>query len=179
MSQTIGFTVTRAFSIAKIKKGNIPIEDSEMDIGISTYNNLIFQLNIDGITFGATEVNDKEDETGVADWAEDMVQTQLALRLADEFSRAVTGVLIERADRALRAVMRMTSIQRGSAFPNTLPIGTGNYDRISNPRFFPDRDCGDIKSANNDFMLDGEGNVIQDNTDCPGENISSIGDSNG
>lgn len=179
MSQTIGFTVTRAFSIAKVKKANIPVEDDEMDIGIDTYNNLIMQLNIDGITFGATQVSKKEDETDVADWAEDMVQTQLALRLADEFGRIVTPVLVERADRALRAVMRMTSIQRPSAFPNTLPIGTGNYDRISNPRFFPDRDCGDIKSGNNDFMLDGEGRVIRDNTDCPGGNISTIGDSNG
>ena len=32
MSETIGFIVTRAFSIAKIKKGNIPVEPKEMAI---------------------------------------------------------------------------------------------------------------------------------------------------
>lgn len=178
MSQTIGFIVTRAFSIAKIKKGNIDIEDEEMAIGIDTYNDIITQFNIDGISLGATIVNDKDDETDIPDWAQDMIKTQIAIRILDEFNRPLTVVMSERADRALRAVMRKVSEQRGSAFPNTLPIGTGNY-RFRTNTFFPDRDCGDITGGNNDFMLDDEGQVIQDNTDCAGANISTIGDSNG
>jgi len=178
MSQTIGFIVERAFSIAKIKKGNIDIEDEEMAIGIDTYNDIIVQFNIDGITLGATIVSKSKDETDIPDWAQEMIKTQIALRLLDEFNRPLTVVLSERADRALRAVMRMVRQQRGSAFPNTLPVGAGNY-RFRTSRFFPDRDCGDIKSGNNDFILDDEGQVIQDNTDCAGANISSIGDSNG
>jgi len=179
MSQTVGFFVTRGYSIGKIKKANIPVEDDEMEIGIDTYNDLIVQLQIDGITFGATIVTVKEDETDVPDWAQEMIKTQLALRLADEFGRAISALLVERADRAMRAVMRMVRIQRPSAMPNTLPRGSGNYDSSRSSRFFPDRDCGDIKSGNNDFMLDDEGQVIQDNTSCPGGNLSAIGDSNG
>ena len=178
MSQKIGFIVDRAFSIAKIKKGNIDIEDDEMEIGIDTYNDIITQFNIDGISLAATIVSDKDDETDIPDWAQEMIKTQIAIRLLDEFNRPLTPVLAERADRALRAVMRMVSQQRGSAFPNTLPVGSGNYGFRTN-RFFPDRDCGDIKSGNNDFILDDEGQVMQDNTDCAGANISSIGDSNG
>lgn len=174
MSQTIGFIVERAFSIAKIKKGNIDIEDEEMAIGIDTYNDLIVQLNIDGISLGATIVSKKEDETDVPDWAQEMIKNQIAIRILDEFNRPLTAVLAERADRALRAVMRMVSQQRSSAFPNTLPVGTGNY-RFRTSRFFPDRDCGDIKSGNNDFMLDDEGQVIQDGS-CS-RNLT--GDTNG
>ena len=162
MSQTIGFIVTRAFSIAKIKKGNIDIEDEEMAIGIDTYNDLITQLNIDGISLGATIVDDKDDEADVPDWANEMIKTQIALRLLDEFNRPLTVVLSERADRALRAVRRMVSRQRGSAFPSTLPTGTGNYSSSSSRRFFPDRDCGDVKGANGYFMRDDDGHVIQE-----------------
>jgi len=179
MSETIGFIVTRAFSIGKIKKGNIPVEDPEMDIGIDTYNDLITQFQIDGIDLGATITSAKEDEADVPDWALEMIKTQLALRLAQEFSRPIDGILIERADRAMRAVLRMTRIQRASAFPTTLPIGSGNYNNGQTRNFYPDRDCGDIKSGNNDFLLDDEGDVVQDNTSCAGSNLSAIGDGNG
>ncbi len=62
MSETIGFIITRSFSIAKIKKGNIPVEGDEMLIGIDTYNDLITQLQIDGITLGASITLKKEDK---------------------------------------------------------------------------------------------------------------------
>ena len=175
MSQTIGFIVDRAFSIAKIKKGNIDIEDEEMAIGIDTYNDIITQFGIDGISLGATIVSDKDDEADVPDWANEMIKTQIALRLLDEFNRPLTVVLSERADRALRAVKRMVSRQRGSAMPSTLPVGTGNYSSSSSRRFFPDRDCGDITGGNGDFMLDDEGHVIQD--DNCSRNLT--GDTNG
>ena len=175
MSQTIGFIVTRAFSIAKIKKGNIDIELEEMAIGIDTYNDIITQFGLDGISLGATIVSGEDDEADIPDWANEMIKTQIALRLLDEFIRPLTVVLSERADRALRAVRRMVSRQRGSAMPSTLPTGTGNYSGSRNARFFPDRDCGDVTGGNNDFMLDDEGQVIQDDS-CP-RNL--IGDSNG
>ena len=179
MSQTAEFTITRAFSIAKIKKDNIDIEPNEMNDGISTYNNLIAQLQIDGVTFGASKVDDKEDDTEVPDWAQEMIETQIAIRLADEFNRPVTSVLAARTSRALKAVMRMVRRQRQSAFPNTLPVGSGNYSIFGRTsKFFPDRDCGDIRSANNDFMLDDQGQVIQNEDSCGGSN-SSFGDSNG
>lgn len=179
MSKNAEFTVTRAFSIAKIKKANIPVADDEMDDGISTYNNLISQLQIDGVVFGATLVNSKEDDTEVPYWAQEMVECQVAIRLADEFDRPVSSVLAVRASRALRAVKRMVSNQRSSALPNTLPTGSGNYDSNYYPRFFPDRDCGDISSANGDFLLDDEGQVVQNEESCPSSSSASIGDSNG
>lgn len=178
MSETIGFIVTRAFSIAKIKKGNIPIEPDEMETGIDTYNDMITQFQIDGIALGASITSEEEDEADVPDWANEMIKTQLALRLGQEFNRPADLILIERADRAMRSVLKMVKLQRGSAFPNTLPIGSGNYNSSRTGRFFPDRDCGDIKSGNNDFLLDDEGQVAQDNTSCANGSLSSNGDGN-
>ena len=179
MTQTAEFTITRAFSIAKIKKANIDIEDDEMNDGISTYNNIITQLQIDGVVIGAAKVTNKEDNTEVPDWAQEMIETQIAIRLADEFDRPVTNVLAARTSRALKAVMRMVRRQRQSAFPNTLPVGSGNYSIFGRTsKFFPDRDCGDLRTGNNDFLLDGEGQVIQNEENCGGSG-SSFGDSNG
>ena len=162
-----------------MKRVKIEIEHGGMAMGIDTYSDIISHFGIHGISLGATIVSSEDDEADVPDWANEMIKTQIALRLLDEFNRPLTVGLSERADRALRAVRRMVSRQRGSAFPSTLPVGTGNYSSSSSRRFFPDRDCGDVTGGNGDFMLDDEGQMIQDNSSCDKGSVSSIGDSNG
>ncbi|MCK5616513.1 hypothetical protein KAR91_82385 [Candidatus Pacearchaeota archaeon] len=179
MAQTAEKLITRSFSIGKIKKDNIPVEDNEIEDGIDVLNDLMFQLQIDGINLGYSEIDDKEQEVTTPDWSYEMIKTELALRLAQEFNRPADPVLIERADRAMRAVLKMTGFQRGAALPNTLPTGSGNYSGYGVPRFYPDRDCGDILSGNNDFIQNEQGQIAQDDSSCANSGLSSIGDSNG
>lgn len=173
MSQTIGFIVTRAYSIAKIKKANIPVEDDEMAIGIDTYNDLIVQLAIDGVNLGATITTNKDDDAEVPDWALEMVKTQVALRLSDEFGRTATLVLVERADIAMRAVLRMTGGVGRSTPSSITPRGSGNTGYNNTVRFYPNTECGSIKTGANDNLLTDDGQQLKDNTGCAGINGDS------
>jgi hypothetical protein len=173
MDKTIGFIVTRAFSIAKIKKANIAVEDDEMDDGIDTYNDLITQFSIDGINLGATIVSVKTDETGLPDWSLEMMKTQLALRLADEFDRPVSVVLGQRADRAMRAVLEMVGDDIVSTPATYTPRGSGNTRYNDGPTFYPDTECGTILTGGNENLLTDEGQTLKDNTGCNGVNGDS------
>ena len=166
MSQTIGFIVTRAYSIARIKKGNIPVEDDEMNIGIDTYNDLIVQFGTSGINLGATIVTVKEDDTDLPDWSLEMIKTQIALRLSDEFGRDISSVLGERADRAMRAVLQMVVSVGASTPASNTPRGSGNTGYSDGPTFYPDTECGTILTGAGDALLDDEGRILKDNTGC-------------
>jgi len=164
MNQTIGHIITRAFSIAGIKKGNIPVEPEEMSDGIDLYNDLIPLLSIDGLNFGATLVTSEDDKTDLPDWARELVKTQLALLLRQEYGRDPDAVLIERSERAWRSAAKQTRDPIRSQYPNTLPKGSGNMNngRYSSARFYPDRYKGRIRLGNKQFSRDDEGAPLKD-----------------
>jgi hypothetical protein len=144
-----------------------------MDDGIDVYNDLIVQLAIDGVNLGASITNVETDETDLPDWSLEMVKTQLALRLADEWDRQASPILVARADRALRAVLRMTGGVKAATPASTTPRGSGNTGYDNTRIFFPNTECGNINTGAGGSLLTDEGQQLKSNTGCNGVNGDS------
>ena len=134
---TIREVVEDAFEEIAVKTAEIPLTDDELQSGIRRCNDMLTEWDDIGIIVGYTPVLNGSDTIEVERNAIAAVKYNLAMRLAPSFSKPVTQILFSLAEDTLNTLRASSSIVGKVAYPDTLPIGSGNecYDYNYN-RFF-------------------------------------------
>lgn len=130
--------VEDAFEEITVKKAEVNLEADELQAGIRRVNRMLVAWADIGIIPGYNPVLNGDDTIDIQPEAEQAVVSNLALILAPSFSKPVTQELVLFAETSLSRLMASNSIVGEVAFPDTLPIGSGNQcpDINTDRRFF-------------------------------------------
>lgn len=117
-----------------------PIEPSEGRKAMRVLNDMMFAWDAKGICLGFTEVSDLGDPMTVPNGALLGIKAHLALKLASTYNAVVTQELRDDAKEGMEAILSLAVHTAESAFPDTLPQGSGNtYPTYADDTFYPDQ----------------------------------------
>ena len=122
-----------------VKKAEVSLQPDELQSGIRRLNDMLAQWNELGITPGYSPLLNGDDVLNIEPAAIAAAKTKLAIRLAPSYSKTVTPELVENAREAMQYLEAANSHINNVAYPDTLPIGSGNechsdgtFDRFFN-----------------------------------------------
>ena len=143
-----------------VKAAETPLTEEDLTDGIEKLNDMISELTFD---LRYSEVDDPLDEITIFRWANAMVKTRLAIRLAPRYSKIVTPALELAARTSYKLVLDRVVTMSKAAFPNTLPVGRGNQGWGRNGRaFFTDETQDDILTGGGENLLTETGEQLEE-----------------
>ena len=116
------------------------LEPDEQQDTIFAMNNLMLAYDADGIKLGYTEVSTLADTITIPTGALRGLIANLAIEISPDYNGSITAALADAARNGLDTMRKLGVAMGETAFPSTLPIGSGNehcHDHFSQ-RFFPD-----------------------------------------
>lgn len=121
-----------------LKTAEIDLEDEDSQKIFDRMNDMLVEWADVGITPRFNEVFDINDTVEIDRNANAAIKFNLAIRCAPTFQKLITPALVENADSTFRRLKASTNIIGDVAFPDTLPIGSGNQcpDVNIDRRFF-------------------------------------------
>jgi len=130
--------VEDAFEEITVKTAEVPLTSDELQAGIRRVNRMLVAWADIGTIAGYNPVLNGSDTIDIQPEAEEAVIANLALKLAPSFSKPLTQALVAFASDSLNRLQASNSIVGEVAFPDTLPIGSGNQcpDINTDRRFF-------------------------------------------
>ena len=156
--------ITAAQAVKRIGQ-KILLLESEAPIPPDISQDILFQINVymsaqdtNGIKLGFTWLNDLGDTVTIADGAIMGLIANVAVVMAGEYNMPVSQSLLTEAATGLDA-MRKIGVQIGStAFPETLPIGSGN-EFTDSEVFYPEADNAIEGEQGGFIVLENNNNV--------------------
>ena len=133
---TVAEVIGDALAEIMVAGSEAPLEPSEYQSSIRMMNDYMLSLDADGVKLGYTTVDTLDDVITIAAGAIYGLKKNLAIRMAPQFGVSVSPQLQMDADKGLRVMEKIAHVVPDTAYPNTLPIGSGNY-RNSCSTFFP------------------------------------------
>jgi len=141
-----------------------PLDASEYQDTIFTMNNYMLDLDASGVTLGYTEVTNLSDEVTVPTGALRGVIYNVALEMAPEFDVPVTPALAAIASASMKTMMKLGVTLSQSAYPCTLPRGSGNEGFVyRNSHFFPGEEARILAETTGAIGLETSTNEVADN----------------
>lgn len=139
---TIREIVQDAFEEIGVKTAEVPLTSDELQSGIRRCNDMLTEWDDLGVIFGYAPVLNGDDIVNVDRNAIGAVKFNLAIRLAPSFQKVVGGALVATAESSLNALMISSSDLSNIAYPDTLPLGSGNQcaSNDTDHRFFPNNE---------------------------------------
>ncbi|QDP63206.1 MAG: putative peptidoglycan hydrolase [Prokaryotic dsDNA virus sp.] len=135
---TIREVVEDAFEEIGVKTAEVPLTNDELQSGIRRCNDMLTGWDDIGIIVGYTEVLSGDDTMKVDRSAVGAIKYNLAVRLAPSYQKVVSATLFALSTSTLDILMASNTDLSEIAYPDTLPVGSGNecpdYNRN---RFFP------------------------------------------
>ena len=118
-----------------------PIESSEAQTAIRYLNRMMLRWDTVGYPLGYTKVSKLSDPVTVPDGAYDGIVTNLAVSLAPQYDVQVNPTLALNAKLGLDAIRVLSFSMGDTAYPDTLPIGSGNESPgdFGDNHFYPDQ----------------------------------------
>lgn len=136
---TMREVVEDAMEDITVKKAEVALTNDELQSGIRRLNDMLAQWNELGIIVGYNPVTNGDDTLELEPAAIAAVKAKLAIKLAPSYSKPITAALAENASEAMTMLAIANSNIGEIAYPDTLPIGSGNecsdygtYDRFFN-----------------------------------------------
>lgn len=123
---TMREVVEDAMEDITVKKAEVALTDDELQSGIRRLNDMLAQWNELGIIVGYNPVTNGDDVLELEPAATAAVKAKLAIKLAPSYSKVVTPALVENAREAMEMLETANSHIGEIAYPDTLPIGSGN-----------------------------------------------------
>jgi hypothetical protein len=122
-----------------IKTAEIALEANDFDAIFNRMNDMLSEWAAVGLAPAFESVTDGNDEVLIDRASVAAVKYNLALRSASAFQRPVSQALAGMADDALTRWQASSTFIGGTAYPDSLPLGSGNRcaDIGDDSRFFP------------------------------------------
>ena len=122
-----------------VKTAEIALEAEDHQMFFTRLNDMLLEWADTGLTPAFVEVVNGSDTINIDGNARGAVKYNLALMCASAFQKQVSLSLSDNADKTLTKLQASTSFIGEVAFPDTLPMGSGNYcaGDDTDHRFFP------------------------------------------
>lgn len=122
-----------------VKTAEIELTNDELQSGIRRANDMLAEWADIGLTPGYSPVYAGSDTLNVDANAVGAIKSSLAILLAPSYQRVVSPALAAIAAEKMRRLENSTSFIGEVAYPDTLPLGSGNEcgGFYEDPRFFP------------------------------------------
>lgn len=148
--------------VAKASLQRILVQASEAPLEADEYNDFIFALNnymlsldASGVKLGYTEVQNLGDEVTVPVGALRGIIANMAIEVAPDYGGEITQGLINAAQNGLKAMRRLGQTIGATAYPSTLPAGSGNHDGSSRDNvFYPDLEAAILSETTGAISLE-------------------------
>lgn len=127
-----------------VQGSDAPLEADEYQDAVFALNNMMLAWDAEGIALGFTEITDLGDEVTVPNGALRGVIANLAVEVAPDYNGVISQGLAIAADEGLKVCRLVGQSITASAYPETLPIGSGNEDaslRARNWHFYEDSEA--------------------------------------
>ena len=130
--------ITGALRHLGIVAAEAPLSAEEIRDGLEELNDMGSEWEVTGLPTGFEPTNDINKELAVPREYLGAFKSNLAVRLAPQFARAVSPALLQLATTTLNAMMTNIVFSDDEvSYPSTLPIGSGNEcPDITDRRFF-------------------------------------------
>ncbi|MCP5017146.1 MAG: hypothetical protein GY938_18020 [Ketobacter sp.] len=151
--------IKKALTLIGVRASETDLTTQEQADAIETLNDMMLEYSEAGISVGYTVVSAITDTVTVYDWANSLVKTNLAVRLAPEYDRRISPELAAIASNSFTDIMNRQTRLGPVKFPGTLPVGSGNRQLSSDNKYF-EKGYDDIALSNGDIYADDEGEVI-------------------
>ena len=137
---TMREVVEDAMEDITVKKAEVALTGDELQSGIRRANDMLVQWDGLGIIVGYNPVLNGDDVLELEPAAIAAVKANLAIKLAPSYSKPITNALAENASTSLDILRNINAYIGPVAYPDTLPIGSGNEcpDNFLNQRFYDD-----------------------------------------
>ena len=155
--------------IAKASLQRILVQSSEADLEPDEYQDYIFALNnymlaldADGIALGYTEVSNLGQQVTVPVGALRGIIANVAIEVAPDFDGVVTKALVVAAAEGLKTMRKLGQHIVTTAYPGTLPIGSGNQGPGSyrDDPFFPNLEAHILAETTGAIGLESSTNTV-------------------
>lgn len=123
--KTASDIITRALTRAGIRASEAPVEDDEMQDGLTLLNDFLSSEE-PSLQLGFAPVGAVGDNVRIPRYAEAGVIDALAVLLCPEYGKPVPQSLIISAKATWKNLLTNAIQFRNSTYPSTLPIGSGN-----------------------------------------------------
>lgn len=132
--------------VAKAALQRILVQGSEADLEPSEYqdfifamNNLMLSLDASGVKLGYTEVSNLADEVTIPTGALRGLIALMAIEVAPDYNGVISEGLANAAKSGIETMRKLGVTLRATAYPSTLPYGSGNDSNLYNTSlYFPD-----------------------------------------
>jgi hypothetical protein len=114
-----------------VQGADAPLEADEYADYLFALNNYMLALDADGITLGFTEVSDLGDAVTVPTGALRGIIANMAIEVAPDYNGQISPGLAKAAKEGLQTMRLIGQTVPTTAYPSTLPRGSGNYDPLS------------------------------------------------
>jgi len=137
---TVAQVLKASFQTILVQASEAALESDEFSDAIFTLNNYMQSLDADGIKLGWTDVSALADTLTVPSGALRGIIYNVAIELAPEYGGEVSAALVESAGDGMKTMEKLGVVVLESAFPYTLPRGTGNDCGFNSTldRYYPD-----------------------------------------
>ena len=123
-----------------VQASEAPLEADEYQDYIFALNNYMLSLDAQGINLGYTEVTSLGDDVTVPSGALRGIIANMAIEVSPDYNGQITQALVGAANDGLKVMRRLARNIVSTAYPSTLPIGSGNEDgtRLTRSHFYDD-----------------------------------------
>lgn len=118
--------VTDVLDDLAVHQSEAPIESDDANIVIRAMNDLMAMWQAVGIYLGYTEVNNMGDIVTVPNGALMGIKGNLAIIVAPKFNKTASNDILMKAEAGYKAILSLSVDTTESAYPDTLPVGSGN-----------------------------------------------------
>jgi hypothetical protein len=156
MSETAETIISSALLDIGVRASESPLEPDEYADAMRYLNRMMASYAVEGVNIGYTRVSTLADPITVPDGAIDGMIANLAIRLHPQFAPSTDQISLALAQAAEDGKIVLLSLGIDSigptAFPDTLPIGSGNQDGFIDNQYFYTGDLDDIESEEGGFI---------------------------
>lgn len=113
-----------------VQASEAPLQPDEYQDAIFAMNNYMLALDADGVALGYTEVSNLGDNVTIPTGALRGLIANLALEVAPDYKGQdwqPPAALVMAAKQGLATMRKLGQIMVSTAYPSTLPMGSGNY----------------------------------------------------
>lgn len=134
-----------------VQASEMPLEAADFQTARRYLNRMMSSTPFEGLGF--TQVTNPDDVVTIPDAAIEGVIFNLAKRLLTTYDMPLTNELAMNARTSLQEIYRLTSGDTITAFPCTLPTGSGNDD-YDDLRFYPCPEDEGLTEQNGALLLE-------------------------
>ncbi len=133
--QTVQRLLDRAYEKIQVKSQYEELSDDLVQNGIDELNEMMWELDADGVSVGWRDVSSADENLPVADWLHGMILNGLAIQLAPDFGYTIDPRVIAAYENGLQVAYKNLVPIPTVFYPDILPTG-GSRVRWNRDRFF-------------------------------------------